>query len=211
MREYYEHIKAKASLSMQDVIETCRSLTPSDYKTRPYRYPDLHNGVALLDNEDALNCYIAAYGEMHMIKCRSALQNFPFDNISGSIEIVDWGCGQGIGSMCVVDCFKEHDLLQWLKQITLIEPSKFALERAEINLTIATNGAVCIQPIQSYLPGAGKENEIHELGYRYKNVIHSLKTFNQVLVGYELDAAHLYIIIFHLFGLMSDTLQTQMK
>ena len=166
MREYYEHIKAKASLSMQDVIETCRSLTPSDYKTRPYRYPDLHNGVALLDNEDALNCYIAAYGEMHMIKCRSALQNFPFDNISGSIEIVDWGCGQGIGSMCVVDCFKEHDLLQWLKQITLIEPSKFALERAEINLTIATNGAVCIQPIQSYLPGAGKENEIHELGYR---------------------------------------------
>ena len=94
MREYYEHIKAKASLSMQDVIETCRSLTPSDYKTRPYRFPDLHNGVALLDNEDALNCYIAAYGEMHMIKCRSALQNFPFDNISGSIEIVDWGCGQ---------------------------------------------------------------------------------------------------------------------
>ena len=41
MREYYEHIKAKASLSMQDVIETCRSLTPSDYKTRPYRFPDL--------------------------------------------------------------------------------------------------------------------------------------------------------------------------
>ena len=58
MREYYEHIKAKASLSMQDVIETCRSLTPSDYKTRPYRFPDLHNGVALLDNEDALNCLI---------------------------------------------------------------------------------------------------------------------------------------------------------
>lgn len=49
MREYYEHIKAKASLSMQDVIETCRSLTPSDYKTRPYRYPDLHNGVALFE------------------------------------------------------------------------------------------------------------------------------------------------------------------
>ena len=45
MREYYEHIKAKASLSMQDVIETCRSLTPSDYKTRPYRFPDLHNSV----------------------------------------------------------------------------------------------------------------------------------------------------------------------
>lgn len=192
MREYYEHIKAKASFSMQDVIETCRSLTPSDYKTRPYRYPDLHNGVALLDNEDALNCYIAAYGEMHMIKCRSALQNFPFDNISGSIEIVDWGCGQGIGSMCVVDCFKEHDLLQWLKQITLIEPSKFALERAEINLTIATNGAVCIQPIQSYLPGAGKENEIHELGYRYKNVIH---IFSNILDIDSIDLGKLANIV----------------
>lgn len=192
MREYYEHIKAKTSLSMQDVIETCRSLTPSNYKTRPYRYPDLHNGVALLDNEDALNCYIAAYGEMHMIKCRSALQNFPFDNISGSVEIVDWGCGQGIGSMCVVDCFKEHDILQWLKQITLIEPSKFALERAEINLTIATNGAVCIQPIQNYLPGAGKENEIHEIGYRYKNVIH---IFSNILDIENIDLGKLAYIV----------------
>lgn len=76
MREYYEHIKAKASLSMQDVIETCRSLTPSDYKTRPYRFPDLHNGVALLDNEDALNCYIAAYGEMHMINVDQLYRTF---------------------------------------------------------------------------------------------------------------------------------------
>jgi len=42
--------------------------------------------------------------------------------------------------------------------------------------------------------------------------IHSLKTFNQVLVGYELDAAHLYIIIFHIFGLdVRRTFQAQMK
>ena len=75
MSEYYEHIKAKASLSMQDVIETCRSLTPSDYKTRPYRFPDLHNGVALLDNEDALNCYIAAYGDRKSTRLNSSHWN----------------------------------------------------------------------------------------------------------------------------------------
>ena len=63
MGEYYEHIKAKPSLSMQDVIETCRSLTPSNYKTRPYRYPDLHNGVALLDSEDALIVILLPMGK----------------------------------------------------------------------------------------------------------------------------------------------------
>lgn len=192
MGKYYEKIREKTTLSMCNIIDICKELVPQLYKTRPYRHPDLHNGVALLNNEDALNCYIAAYGEMHMIKCRAALQNLPYNTLTGSIEIVDWGCGQGIGSMCVVDNFKEHEIMQWVKQVTLIEPSERALERAEINLTVATNGAICIRPIQSYLPGAGKENEICDLSYNYGNVIH---IFSNILDVDSIDIGKLAYIV----------------
>lgn len=127
MSTYYEYIKERTSLSMQEIIDECKTLVPTEYRTRPYRHPELHNGTALLDSEDVLNCYIAAYGEMHMIKCKAALQNFPYDSLSGNIEIVDWGCGQGIASMCLVDNFKEHEIIQKVRQIVLIEPSEYAL------------------------------------------------------------------------------------
>lgn len=188
MSTYYEYIKERTSLSMQEIIDECKTLVPTEYRTRPYRHPELHNGTALLDSEDVLNCYIAAYGEMHMIKCKAALQNFPYDSLSGNIEIVDWGCGQGIASMCLVDNFKEHEIIQKVRQIVLIEPSEYALERAEMNLTIATNGAIYVQPMQCYLPGSGMENEVKELGYECDTVIH---LFSNILDVNGIDLAKL--------------------
>ena len=48
------------------------------------------------------------------------------------IEIVDYGCGQGLASLCYHDFIKEHYSLQKVKRITLIEPSPLALSRAEL-------------------------------------------------------------------------------
>ncbi len=172
MATYSEQISKIGNLGMQDVIGICKSLLPDEYKNRPYRHPELQNGVALLQSEEGLNCYIAAYGEMHMIKCRAALQNFPFDKIQGTVEIVDWGCGQGIGSMCIFEAIVEQDKSQWLNHITLIEPSDASRNRAEANLTRATNGSITIIPIDRYLPGAAKDTEIDGLDYSSKNVIH---------------------------------------
>lgn len=54
------------------------------------------------------------------------------------MEIIDWGCGQGIGSVCVIDFLKDRELTRWLKRVTLIEPSAEALERAQANVARAT-------------------------------------------------------------------------
>ena len=97
MEKYEELIEECPDFSAIKLIEICRALLPEEWKKQPYRHPELINGIGLLKSEAAMNAYIAAYAEMHIAKCRVALQNFPFEDLDGSIEIIDWGCGQGIG------------------------------------------------------------------------------------------------------------------
>ncbi len=172
MKTYEELIEECKNFSTMKLIEICRNLLPDEWKRHPYRHPELINGIGLLQSETAMNAYIVAYAEMHIAKCRVALQNFPFDKLDGSIEIVDWGCGQGIGSLCTIEALAQRDLAMWLKNITLIEPSNNALNRAVINVKKITGNIVNVFQINQYLPGYGQNNEIEGLSYKNKNVIH---------------------------------------
>ena len=169
---YFEQIHSCRCID--DIINCCHELIPQQYKARPWTHPELNHGVDLLMSDEALNCYMSAYGEMHVAKCRAAMMNFPFEQLQGNIEIVDWGCGQGVGSATIVDTLQQHDLLQWLRKITLIEPSESALKRASINVRQLTNNAVEIDEKNKYLPSNNTDNEntLSPIGYRYVNVIH---------------------------------------
>ena len=180
MDTYREVIRNKNSLRMEDIILICKSLLPEEWKRAPYRHPELHNGLSLLYSEEGMNAYIAAYGEMHMMKCRAAFQNFPFDSLQGAIEIVDWGCGQGIGSLCAIEALDQHDKLVWLRKVTLVEPSPSTLKRASDNVIMATSGGVSVIPINSYLPGDGNDSEIEGISYTMPNVIHVLSNILDV-------------------------------
>lgn len=76
---------------------------------------------------------------------------FPFQQLQGNIEIVDWGCGQGIGSATIIDILQQRDLLHWLRKVTLIEPSEKALGRANLNVKQLTHNNVEIEIINKYL------------------------------------------------------------
>ena len=160
--------------SIDDIINYCHNALPLEFKGRPWTHPELQHGVNLLASEMALNCYMSAYGDMHATKCRAAMMNFPFNEIQGSIEIVDWGCGQGIGSATIIEVLRQRDLLQWLRKVTLIEPSHCAIERAYQNIRTITRGTVEIDVKNQFLPASGNvEGETFSpIGYRYNNVIH---------------------------------------
>lgn len=174
--EYIDKLKEYQDLSPQDTIELCKQLVLQEWRYRPSKHPEINHGVSCLQTQEALNCYTAAYGNMHLHKCRIALQNFPFTSVEKQvIEIVDWGCGQGIGTLCVIDALKQREILtqQALKCITLIEPSESALERACANITKATNGEIKLNPIQCYLPSNNEtDDEISCIGYCCQNIIH---------------------------------------
>ena len=140
----------------------------------PWTHPELNRGINLLSSEEALNCYMSAYGDMHVNKCRAAMMNFPFDKLLGNIEIIDWGCGQGLGSATIIDILKQRDLLRWLKKVTLIEPSERAIIRATLNIKLLTQNLVEIDTKNKYLPSKGisEEYTLSPIGYKYTNIIH---------------------------------------
>ena len=190
---YKERISSIPNLTMDAIIENCRQNIPNQYQTRPYTHPELNHGVDLLKSDEGLDCYIGAYGEMHQAKCKAAMQNMPFppkDNPSGSLslEIIDWGCGQGIGTVCLIDFLKERDLTSWVKKITLIEPSEYSLQRAIVNVTKATYSGVRINAIKDYLPSVSDNAEIGGVTFEHNFIFH---IFSNILDVPEIDLAKL--------------------
>ena len=169
---YAEDIKQCNSID--DIIDYCHNALPEEYKGRPWTHPELNHGINLLASDVALNCYMSAYGDMHVTKCRAAMMNFPFNDIQGSIEIVDWGCGQGIGSATIIEVLRQRNLFQWLRKITLIEPSHSAIERANDNIRTLTHGTVKIDVKNLFLPANDivEGETLNSIGYRYNNIIH---------------------------------------
>lgn len=175
MSTYKERLKNTQHIEAREIIEICKALLPKEYYHRPYCHPELKNGTALLQTEDGMNAYMAAYGEMHISKCRAAMQNFPYDQLQGTIEIVDWGCGQGIGSLCVLEALSQREKLQWVKRVTLIEPSSATLDRAFENVKKMTNGWVTILCQNCYLPDetdVSNDSILQGVDYSAQNVIH---------------------------------------
>lgn len=144
------------------LVEQCYNHLPDNIKQEPWILTD--HGRKVLTTEDELNAYIAAYGEMHIVKCRAALQNFPFDEIKNySVEIFDWGCGQGLASLTLIDMLRERNLLSCLRGIYLIEPSLHALERATTWAKQSVGPGINVTPIKRYIPQdvAEEMNEVH--------------------------------------------------
>lgn len=183
MTEYANNLNRTSCQNIYDIIEWCHNSLPAHFKAFPWKHPELNRGIDLLASEEALNCYMSAYGDMHTSKCRAAMMNFPFKELNGAIEIVDWGCGQGIGSCTIIDILKQHNLMQWLKKVTLIEPSLQALERATCNIAKISHNSVQIEPINKFLPS--KDNSsgdfLTSVGYQYTHVIHVFSNILDIL------------------------------
>lgn len=96
-------------------------------------HDSLNRGIDILDSEPLLQMYIYSFGMMHNAKLQYAFNNVqkPVINYE-EVEIVDYGCGQGLASICYHDFIIEHNCDQRVRRITLIEPSEMALSRAEL-------------------------------------------------------------------------------
>lgn len=133
------------------IVEQCYEKLSSQMRGEPWKYTG--HGRNVLQNEDELNAYIAAYGEIHIIKCRAALQNFPFDNLRMyPYEIFDWGCGQGIATLTLIDMLYERSLLSGLRKITLVEPSDIALQRAKKWIACSAGPGIEIHCVNKFIP-----------------------------------------------------------
>lgn len=157
---YISDIREINPLTIDDIIKISCNYVPEAYRQCPYNYRDnegrtLDRGKAVLETEEQCCAYMAAYGSMHRNKLMRALSDneFPYASLSNGIEIFDWGCGQGIGSLAIIEKLRLKGMLPLLKKITLEEPSTIARKRAVLHIRQALGEQqVSIVELPYYLP-----------------------------------------------------------
>ena len=71
---YKEEICKFKDITIHDILDISKKNISSAYRYKPWSHPELNHGTALLQSDEALCCYMAAYGEMHEIKCKTAFR-----------------------------------------------------------------------------------------------------------------------------------------
>ena len=100
-------------------------------------YDALNRGVDILDSEPLMLAYMHAYGLMHKAKLNYAFNHLPDEFLKKpEISIIDYGCGQALGTMCYIDYLKSKNINQKIKRVTLIEPSELCLKRAALHVSL---------------------------------------------------------------------------
>lgn len=152
-------------MAYKDVISTIRDISfnsirriAQDYvlslseEERNKVYDSLNHGVDLLDTDAQMKCYLFSFGKMHQAKIYRALSCVNTSIFaSNDIDIVDWGCGQGLASICFFDYLKERSVNNRVRKVTLIEPSDAARERAKIHVDAYVGNRAVVSCIGSYL------------------------------------------------------------
>lgn len=165
------------------------------YKRNYDVHDNLNRGVALLEGDKELRQYIHSFGNMHVAKLKDAFQllisTTHFNQSANQIEIFDWGCGQGIGSIAIIDQLRiyknKHELID---KISLIEPGIDALKRASLNCSKALNSQNKIKPINKFIGNSLTKEDLENQRESVKYHI-----FSNILDINEIDTDHISKLI----------------
>ena len=129
MQQYINEIKSLPSPSFQQIRKIAdKSLSHLTRAERDKLWRDLNQGVELLTSDESMCQYICSYGNMHEAKIQKALSSIqnPKEVFNTEIAIIDWGCGQGLATICFFD-FLSNDF--YLLQLA---PNKFLTTKSRI-------------------------------------------------------------------------------
>lgn len=101
-------------------------------------FNSLNRGMQIIDNENQLYSYFYSYGRMHRAKLYYAFNQLPESFLlHDEINIIDYGCGQAIGTLCYRDYIAQiFGNKQKIKNVVLIEPSEICLKRAALHSSV---------------------------------------------------------------------------
>jgi superfamily II DNA helicase RecQ len=161
MHTYINEINSLDQPSFQQIRKIAdKSLSHLTKDERTELWSNLNQGVDLLTTHELMCQYIFSYGNMHEAKITRALSSIPNPKevFNTDIAVVDWGCGQGLATVCFFDFLKSHRIPNKTQKVVLIEPSKQALQRAKQHANIYLHNENKIQCISKYLDDVKKED-----------------------------------------------------
>ena len=133
MSDFREIVKRCNDLSLEAIRDAARQALPFQYRNKPWLLTSKGGSDAdntIYSQELQLDAYLASYIDWHkgkLLKAFALLQE-PMPRL---INVIDWACGQGIGTLFMLDYIRRKNLHCTIKEVILIEPSKIALQRAE--------------------------------------------------------------------------------
>lgn len=161
MQQYINEIKSLANPSFQQIRKIAdNSLSHLTKVERDKLWSDLNQGVDLLTTHELMCQYIFSYGNMHEAKIKTAFSSIrnPKEIFNTNMSIVDWGCGQGLATVCFFDFLRSQGISNKTQKVVLIEPSEQALERAKLHTNVYLKDESKIQCISKYLDNIKKED-----------------------------------------------------
>ena len=204
MIEYLNRIQSLSNPTFQQIRKISNeSLSHYSKNERDTFWQNLNQGVDLLDSHELMCQYIFSYGNMHEAKIQKALSSIqnPKDVFNTDLAIVDWGCGQGLATVCFFDFLKSQGIPNNTQKVILIEPSKQALERAKQHIDVYLKDETKIQLVHKYLDDVEKEdietNQSITLHF-FSNILDvpqiDLKNLAQ-LVGKNISGEHYFFCV----------------
>ncbi|GAF04645.1 DEAD/DEAH box helicase [Saccharicrinis fermentans] len=150
----------------------------------------LNHGVDLLDSHELMCQFLRSFGNMHEAKIHEALKVIPNSIFNGEFDIVDWGCGQALATMTLLDYLNRNKLNINVQKITLIEPSSMVLERAALHVGTFLGGNSKVVKCNKFLDDVTINDFISE-GNRpvihfFSNIL-DIKQINLKLLAGKLD------------------------
>lgn len=161
MEQYVRKIKSLQNPTFQQIRDIANSsLSHLSSEEKDKLWKDLNHGVDLLNSHELLCQYIFAFGNMHEAKIQRALSSIesPEEVFNTDIAIVDWGCGQGLATICFFDFLNERNIINNTQKVILIEPSEKALERAKLHTNIYLKDESKIKTVCKFLDDVDKSD-----------------------------------------------------
>jgi len=136
MPNYKDKIASLAPPSFDDIRRIALSeISHYSNTEHTYLWKELKHGTALIKTHDQLCAYLRSFGLMHKAKLVDSIKHLPNELLNQPFEVIDWGCGQAIGTINLFDILNEEGKGSNIKKVTLIEPSEVALERGKLHVS----------------------------------------------------------------------------
>jgi len=148
----------------------------------------LDRGLTLLNSHEQMCQYLHSYGNMHQAKLQDAFAVLPDEVFENGFEIVDWGCGQGMGTINLFDYLNKKGIDRKVEHITLIEPAEQALARAKLHIDAYLSDKSIVRTFAEYFESITAD-QIPKTG---KPVVH---IFSNILDVPQIDLKHLAQVI----------------
>lgn len=186
MADFREIIERCNDLSLENIREAARQALPGPHQERPWTLTSRGGSdteSTIYSSELQLDAYLASYTDWHKAKLSKAfaLLGKPMPR---QINVIDWGCGQGLGTLFMLDYIKQKHLPCSLNEVILIEPSEIALQRASFLIRLS-DAQVKVRALNKRINDVAAE----ELAFKDSLPVYQL--FSNILDLGGIDLKHL--------------------